>query len=511
MSNRRFEMYEIRQVIVHMRSGQSDRQVAKSGLMGRKKAGEFRAIALKSGWLDKTQAVPDEAVIADVLAVKPCRTTDVSSVYRHRDEITAWWQKGIQGTTIHAALVRNHGFGGSYSSVRRFLQGLKKDNVQATVILDFAPGEAAQVDFGKGSDITDAKTGKVFSTWFFVMTLAWSRHQYAEIVTNQDTFTWLGCHRRAFECFGGVPAKIIIDNPKCAITKACYYDPEVQRSYGGLAEGYGFLISPCPPRDPQKKGIVESGVKYVKRSFLPLRKFRSKEDGNGQLLEWVMGTAGNRVHGTTRERPLTRFMEVEKALLKPLPDIPPELAVWCKAKLHGNCHLQVGKCYYSAPYPLVHRELWVRGTEKLMEIFNEHKLVAAHPRLRRPGTRSTMDEHLPPEAIAYKMRDPQWCLRQGEEIGSHCFIVMKKLFEDHVLDNLRAAQGVVSLAKKYGMVRLEAACLRALAFDSPKYRTVKTILEKGLDHQELEPLAHTLGGAYTGAGRFCRNGRELIH
>jgi hypothetical protein len=122
-----------------------------------------------------------------------------------------------------------------------------------------------------------------------------------------------------------------------------------------------------------------------------------------------------------------------------------------------------------------------------------------------------MDEHLPPEAIAYKMRDPQWCLRQGEEIGSHCFIIIKRLFEDHVLDNLRAAQGVVSLAKKYGTVRLEAACLRALAFDSPKYRTVKTILEKGLDQQGLEPLVHTLGRAYTGAGRFCRNDRELIH
>jgi hypothetical protein len=99
MSNRRFEMYEIRQVIVHMRSGQSDRQIAKSGLMGRKKAGEFRAIALKSGWLDKTQAVPDEAVIADVLDVKSCRTTDVSSVYRHRDEITAWCE-----TTVLAAV-----------------------------------------------------------------------------------------------------------------------------------------------------------------------------------------------------------------------------------------------------------------------------------------------------------------------------------------------------------------------------------------------------------------------
>ena len=148
MSNRRFEMYEIRQAIVYMRSGQSDRQIAKSGLMGRKKAGEFRAVALKSGWLDKTQSVPDEAVIADVLGVNSCHAIEVSSVYPYRDEITAWWQKGIQGTTIHQTLVRNHGFGGSYSSVRRFLQGLKKDHVQATVILDFAPGEAAQVDFG---------------------------------------------------------------------------------------------------------------------------------------------------------------------------------------------------------------------------------------------------------------------------------------------------------------------------------------------------------------------------
>ena len=511
MSNRRFEMYEVRQVVVLMRSGQSDRQIAKSGLMGRKKAGEIRAVAFKSGWLDKTQPVPDEAVIAEVLDVKSCRATEVSSVYPYRDEVTAWLQEGIQGTTIHAALVRKHHFTGSYSSVRRFLQELKKDNVQATVILDFAPGEAAQVDFGKGPVITDTKTGEVFPTWFFVMTLAWSRHQYAELVTNQDTFTWLGCHRRAFEWFGGVPSKIIIDNPKCAITRACYYDPEVQRSYSGLTEGYGFLLSPCPPRDPKKKGIVESGVKYVKRSFLPLRDFRSLADGNGQLLEWVMGTAGNRIHGTTRERPLTRFIEIEKALLKPLPDIPPELAVWSKAKLHGNCHLQTGKCYYSAPYPLVHRALWVRSTEKLVEIFYEHKLVAVHPKLHRPGARSTMDEHLPPEAIAYKMRDPQWCLRQGEEIGSQCLIVIKRLFQDRVLDNLRAAQGIVSMAKKYGAVRLEAACLRALTFDSPKYRTVKTILEKGLDQQEAEPLVQALGGAYTGAGRFYRNGRVPIH
>jgi len=96
--------------------------------------------------------------------------------------------------------------------------------------------------------------------------------------------------------FGGVPLKIIIDNAKCAITRACYYDPEVQRSYGEMAEGYGFVISPCPPRDPQKKGRVESGVKYVKNSFVPLRNFRSLTNANEQLYRWLMETAGNRTH-----------------------------------------------------------------------------------------------------------------------------------------------------------------------------------------------------------------------
>jgi transposase len=102
--------------------------------------------------------------------------------------------------------------------------------------LDFAPGEAAQVDFGSGPQIIDVFTGEVIKTWFFVMTLCFSRHQYAEIVTNQRVDTWLACHRRAFEFFGGVPKKLIIDNAKCAITRACYHDPAVQRSYATCAE-----------------------------------------------------------------------------------------------------------------------------------------------------------------------------------------------------------------------------------------------------------------------------------
>jgi transposase len=115
-------------------------------------------------------------------------------------------------------------------------------------------------------------------TWCFVMTLCWSRHQYVEFVWDQSVATWLGCHRRAFEWFGAVPERLIIDNPKCAITRACTRDPVVQRAYAECAEGYGFRIDPCPPADPAKKGIVEAGVKYVKGNFLPTRSFRDLAD-----------------------------------------------------------------------------------------------------------------------------------------------------------------------------------------------------------------------------------------
>lgn len=332
-----------------------------------------------------------------------------------------------------------------------------------------------------------------------------------EIGRDQKVATWLGCHRRAFEWFNGVPGKIIIDNPKCAITRACYHDPQVQRAYADCAEGYGFLMAPCPPRDPKKKGRVESGVKFVKRNFLALRTFRDLADANRQVRQWVLGTAGNRTHGTTFEKPLSRFEQTECQLLTPLPHIAPELATWAKVKVHGDCHVPFEKCRYSVPYRLVRRALWRRATETGVRIYHESERVAVHGRLTRPGKRSTLDAHLPPEALAYKMRDPQWCLQHATAVGPACQGLIEALFAQRVLDNLRAAQGVIGLNKTYGPTRLEAACARALAFDSPRYQTVKTILNNGLDqHPGQETLFGSLAEAYTGQGRFCRDTRKLL-
>lgn len=502
-------MFQYRQVLVRLRQGDSDRDIARSRLMGRKKVGKLRERAEQLGWLDPAQPLPDDAALASALTPARVAASTVSTLAPFAPLIREWSAQGLQGTTMHAVLCRNHGYTGSYSSMRRFRQQLAaaEPEVCTTMRLDFDPAEAAQVDFGAGPEITDVHTGEVFKTWVFVMTLCWSRHQYAEVVRDQTIATWLGCHRRAFEWFGGVPGRIIIDNPKCAITRACITDPSVQRAYAECAEGYGFKISPCPPRDPQKKGIVESGVKYIKRNFLPLREFRDLADANRQLQEWVLGTAGTRNHGTTREQPLARFT-TERNLLTALPAHPPEIATWVKVTVHRDAHVQFEKTLYSVPFRLMGQQLWLRATDQLIQIYREQERVATHVRTSSQR-RSTVRDHLPPDALAWSMADPQHCLRESERIGPQCHALVQRLFADRVLDHLRAAQGVIRLEKQHGAARLEAACGRALAFDDPRYRTVKTILAKGLDQASVNDSFDSLADTYTRGGRFSRRPSTL--
>lgn len=510
MAKRRFEMFEYRHALVRMRLGESDRQIAKTGLMGRRKLAQVREIAESRGWLASDVPLPGDAELSESFGGRVPVQASTSSIVPFQNAVKDWVSQGVPGVAIHTALIRKYGYTGAYSSVRRFIAKLKKDQPPATVMLDFNPGEAVQVDFGSGPEIVDAFTGEVTKTHFFVMTLAWSRHQYAEIVRDQKVETWLGCHRRAFEFFGGVPGKVIIDNLKSAIVKASFHDPQVQRSYAEFAEGYQFLISPCPPRDPQKKGRVESGVKYIKNNFVPLREFRSLRDANEQFRAWIMETAGNRIHGTTKEKPLTLFAETEKHVLKPLPPMPPELAVWARVKLHGNCHVEFRRCFYSAPYRLVHQELWLRATEKTVQLFDGIELVAIHARQIRPGSKSTLADHLPPDAKAYIMHDPQWCLSQAENVGIACLSFVDELFASKVLDNLRAAQATLRLKKKYGAKRLEAACQRALDHNDARYCTVKRILEKGLDALPRPVFHEEVKDIYTGKSRFCRELRGIL-
>jgi transposase len=210
MGRRRIEMHHYRQALMRMRQGDSDRDIAKSGLMCRTNVAGFRAQAQAQGWLDATTPLPDDATIAGALAAPKRASSTISRLEPLRERIAAWHAQGVSGVVILAALKREHGYTGSYSAVRRLLATLKRETPpETTVRLDFAPGEAAQVDFGAGPMLADA-AGIVRRTWAFVMTLCFSRHQYVEFVWDQTVATWLGCHRRAFEWFCGVPARVIV-------------------------------------------------------------------------------------------------------------------------------------------------------------------------------------------------------------------------------------------------------------------------------------------------------------
>jgi len=506
MARRRFEMFQYRQALVRMRQGDSDRQIAQARIMGRRTAARLREFALERSWLDTATPMPEDAAIAAALSQPKRASTTVSALEVHRERIQGWAHQGVSGVAILAALQREYGWVGSYSGVRRMLADIRgAEPPETTCRLDFAPADAAQVDFGAGPMLMHPD-GKVRRTWAFVMTLCFSRHQYVEFIWDQSVATWLGCHRRAFEWFGAVPKRVIIDNAKCAITKACAKDPTVQRAYAECAEGYGFKIDPCPPYDPQKKGIVESGVKYVKGNFLPLREFRNLAHLNEQARAWVTEVAGLRIHGTTRQAPLALF-EMERALMQALPAIAPDLGVWHQVRLHRDCHVKYDYRLYSAPFALVGKVLWLRATDNTVALYDDFRHVVTHCKALRPGERQTVRDHLPPQAQAFFAHDRQWLAAQAKLVGTACEQLIERLLSDKILQRLRGAQGVIGLAKTYGEARLEAACARALAHDSPFYRTVKSILRTGADKPDCpEPITPE---AYANP-RFARDAATLF-
>jgi len=485
MAGRRCEVTDVREVLRRLRLGEPERRIARELSLSRNTVAGYRRWAERHGLL--TGALPDPATLAAWLhppeRARPAH--EQSCVAPFRDQVVSWRQQGVEGQAIFQLLVEQHGFAGSYSAVKRFLRRVEPTLPRATVRMEVEPGAEAQVDFGPAGRMLDPDQGQLRRAWAFVMTLSCSRHQYVEFVFDQTVATWCRCHRAAFEFFGGVPRRLVIDNLKAAIVRAVFDDPEVQRTYRELAAHYGCLIAPCRPRTPEHKGKVEQGgVHYVSRNCLAGRAFRDLHHANAHALRWCLETAGRRCHGTTKQQPLVLFETAERAALLPLPATPWAAVTWKQAKLHPDCHVVFNGAYYSAPFRLIGQRLWVRATASQVQLFHAHALVASHLSAR-PGQRRTLHDHLPPDKAHFLLQTPRWCQEQAALIGPTCSQFIATLLGERPLDRLRGAQGVLRLAQRYGAHRLEAACARAHAVGEYRYQTVKSILAAGLDGQPL--------------------------
>jgi transposase len=494
---------DIREIVRRLQLGERDRRIARDLHLSRKTVGKYHEWAAAQGLL--AGPLPDPATLQATLAatrpaVPPTRMP--SSVEPFRQRIVDLRKQGVECRAIHQILRDQSGFAGAYQSVYRFVRRLEPRTAEAVVRVETAPGDEAQVDFGYAGLMHDPRRGIRRKAWAFVMTLSFSRYSYVEFVFDQDVATWLRCHRRAFEWFGGVPRRVVVDNLKAAIVKAVLYDSIVQRAYRECAEHYGFLISPCRPRTPEHKGKVEQGVHYVARNFLAGRAWRDIDEANERVLVWCVETAGRRLHGTTKEMPLARFDEIERATLLALPAAPYALATWKKATLHPDCHIVFEEAFYSAPHRLIGQRLWVRGADTSVQIFHEHLLVASHSRATRRGQRITHVDHLPPAKVAGLLATPASCVRRAADIGPSTSDLVGRLLGERPLDRLRTVLGILKLAHKYGPRRLEGACARALRYDDVAYWTIKRILERGLD--QLADAAAPAPPRETTLPRFAR-------
>jgi transposase len=499
---------EIREILRQIRAGESDHAIRRNLGVHRTTVKKYREWAAAQGLLEGELPPVEELqsrLAATLPVVPPPR--QVSSVEPYRAQVEKLREEGVRISAIYARL-QEQGFEGTYAAVQRFVHRLEPLLIDVTVRVERAPGEEAQVDFGYAGYLLD-EGGQRRKAWTFVMTLAWSRHQYVEFVFNQRVDTWLELHRHAFEFFGGVPHKIVPDNLKAAIVRASWdgTDPQVQWAYRECAEHYGFLIAPCRPRTPQHKGKVERGVDYVKQNFLAGRGEMPLAQANRDVRTWCLTTAGQRTHGTTKQQPLVCFEQTERAVLQPLPDQAYEVATWKRVKLHRDCYVVFENAYYSAPFRYVGQTVLVRGSSRTVKILTtDYELIATHTRAQQPGERVTLLDHLPPYKVEGLVWNAEIALARAADVGPATQQTVEYLLADQVVDPLPKARRLLALAQPYGADRLEAACARALAHDDPAYLTVKRILIEGLDEQAGPTLVYVTAPATT----FVRPVADLL-
>lgn len=414
---------------------------------------------------------------------------------------------GLTAQRIHQDLVAEHGFTGKYHSVRRFVRRLCPTQELPFRRLECGPGEEAQVDFGQGAPIQQAD-GRRRRPHVFRIVLSYSRKAYSEVVSRQSTEAFLRCLENAFWHFGGVPQRLILDNLRAAVTKADWFDPEINPKVRSFGQHYGIALLPTKPYTPRHKGKVERGIDYVQENALKGRRFASLDEQNRFLLDWEKTVADTRIHGTTRRQVGTLFSEVERAALQRLP--LERFPCFCEGRriVHRDGHVEVDRAFYSVPPEYLGRPVWVRWDSRLVRIFNERmESIAVHVR-HEPGRFSTQPNHLADRKISGIERGTVWLLGKVRRLGPHSSRWAEAVIQERGIEGVRVLQGLLALAGRHPVAHLEHACDIALSHGAYHLRTLRVLLRRhDAARQEQLPFLqeHPLIRDLSVYGQFVHN------
>jgi transposase len=344
--------------------------------------------------------------------------------------------------------------------------------------------------------IVDARSGETRAAHVFVAVMGGSSLSFAHASWTETLPDWIDAHVLAFAYFGGAARLLVPDNPKVAVIKACFYDPQVNRTYGEMAAHYDTALLPARPYKPRDKPKVEAAVRIVERWLLGrLRnhRFRSLAEVNGAIAQMLIALNDQCVMrhvGRTRRQ---LFEEIDAPKLKALPIQPHILAEWRARKVGLDYHIDFDGHFYSVPCTHARAAVEVRATVRTIEVFLKGQRIATHMRGSGDGKHATLAEHMPSSHRRYADWTLERILRDAAAVGPSTEMLCQMIIEHrpHPEQGFRACLGIVRLARGFGVVRLEAACLRGLQIGARTYGSVKSILDNKLDGQPVLDLAET--------------------
>lgn len=347
-------------------------------------------------------------------------------------------------------------------------------------------GEKLFTDYaGDTIGITDPRTGGVTAAYIFVAVLGSSNYTYAEATTHMSLPHWIASHIRAFEYFGGVPRIVVPDNTKCAVIKPDRYEPDLNPAFADMAAHYSTAIIPARVRKPRDKAPVEAGVLLVERWILAAlrnRTFFSIHEANDAIAE-LLEKLNERKFKKMNSSRIELFENLEKPALWPLPPCRYEFLEWKTAKVGIDYHISAAKHFYSVPYQLVGEQVDVRLSALTVEILYKNRRVASHRRSSAEGAFTTNPDHRPRSHQEHLQWTPSRIINWAKQTGPATAALVKKILASrpHTEAGYRSCLGIIRLSKHYGKDRVEAACLRGLRSNVTSYKSIKSILERGLD------------------------------
>ncbi len=405
----------------------------------------------------------------------------LSACEPYREWIEKQVSLGRNAQSIYQDLVEQHGFLHKYNSVKRFVRGLKRREPERFDVLEFLPGEEAQVDYGQGA-LTLYKQNKYKRPYLFVMTLKYSGKSFRKVVWGTSQEIWASLHEEAFRSFGGCPQYVVLDNLKEGVIKPDIYEPVLNPVYAAMLAHYGVVGEPCRVRDPDRKGTVENAIQHTQSTALKGRKFETIEAQNSWLSHWEERWAAPRIHGRKKRQVMEMYLE-EKPRLLPLPlqgfrYFKEETRTVDDAGL-----VQVKGSYYPALPAKLFSKVKVRIFENEIEIRDLDGLVLRrHEKAKFKGECKIKPE----DRIFNPTRETTRLIERIEKIGPAAAELARGVFLKLGRAGNGAIYGLSNLTRDYRKEDIDAACARVLKTGFTSYKAVKRILERGPKRDSAE-------------------------